>query len=209
MRLLALLVAGLALLGCTYKAEVLETPAYDVVSSYANKVPGKWLLYVDAAPLQKPVAPEGVACSFHRFPIDMAGPFATSVRQTISNVVESVEVVDAPKNQQQVTALGARGLIIVRGEEIRPRLEVHQGFWEADMSSSVTLVASVQVDGARTERLLGTTVEGQGDGDQGSGIACEGGAKSLSTAAGLALKDSMRKIAEAISNSDRMRQAGS
>lgn len=193
---------------CTYKAEVVESPAYNVVSSYGTEVQGKWLLYVDATPLQKPVKPQGLACSAHKFPIEMAGPFATSVRQTIDNVVQTVEVVDSPKTQQQVAALGAKGLIVVRGEELRPRLEVQPGFWTADMSASTTIIASVAVDSVKSGRILGTTVEGIGNGDQESGVACEGGAKSLATASGIALKDAMRKIGEAISNSERMRAAG-
>lgn len=208
MRLVALGLAVIVVSGCTYKAQVLETPAYNVVSSYGSEVPGKWLLYIDASPLYKPVKPAGIACSAHKFPIEMAGPFATSARQTIDNVVETVEVVSAPKNRSQVVALGARGMIVIRGEELRPRLEVQQGFFTANMSTSATLIASVEVDAVNGGRVLGTTVEGIGNGDQEAGVMCEGGAKSLATSAGVALKDTMRKIGEAISNSERMRQAG-
>jgi len=76
------------------------------------------------------------------------------------------------------------------------------------MSTSATLIASVEVDAVNGGRVLGTTVEGIGNGDQEAGVMCEGGAKSLATSAGVALKDTMRKIGEAISNSERMRQAG-
>jgi len=44
---------SILLAGCTYKAEVIESPAYNVVSSYGAEVPGKWLLYVDATPLAR------------------------------------------------------------------------------------------------------------------------------------------------------------
>ncbi|WP_290547042.1 hypothetical protein [Aestuariivirga sp.] len=203
-----IMMLSVLLAGCTYNAEVREAPAYNVVSSFGTEVPGKWLLYVDASPLAKPVKPAGYACSAHKFPIEMSGPFETSVRQTIDNVVEQVEIVRGPMSRQQVTAAGARGLIVVRGEELRPRLEVQPGFWSANMSASATLVASVTVDSVKAGRVLGATVEGQGSADQEAGMACEGGAKSLASAAGVALKDSMRKIGEAISNSERMRSTG-
>lgn len=202
-------VLGMLVAGCSYNAEVLESPAYNVVTSYGNKVPGKWLLYVDAAPLQRPVKPAGYACSAHKFPINMAGPFATSAKQTISNLVEQVEVVNGPVDRGQVAAMGAVGLIVVRGEELRPRLEVQPGFWSANMAAQATVIASVSIDSAKHGRILGTTVEGQGTADAESGMACGGGAKALSAAAGMGMKDSMRKMGEAISNSERVRGAAS
>jgi hypothetical protein len=39
-------IVGTALLcgACSYKAEVIESPAYNVVSSYGEQIAGKWLL---------------------------------------------------------------------------------------------------------------------------------------------------------------------
>jgi hypothetical protein len=130
--------AGIALLcgACTYKAEVIESPAFNVVSSYGEQIPGKWLLYVEAAPLDRPVKPSGYACSAHNFPISAAGAFRSSVRETLDNVVDQLEVVDQPVTANQLGAYGARGLIVVRGEEIRPRLDVQPGFWTANMSTA-------------------------------------------------------------------------
>lgn len=201
-------VLSIFLVGCTYRAEVQESPAYNVVSSYGNQVPGKWLLYVDASQLARPVKPSGASCSVHKFPIEIAAPFETSARQTIDNVVEEVELVSSPMSRQQISAAGARGQIVIRGEELRPRLELQPGFWSQNMAASAALVASVSVDSAKGGRILGTTVEGYGNADKGAGLACEGGAESLAEAAGVALKDVMRKIGEAITNSERMRAPG-
>lgn len=208
MRGIALGLAGLLLAGCTHQAQVAGTPAFDVISSYGTEVPGKWLLYIDASPLAKPVKPASVICSAHNYPIDLSKPFAASARQTIDNVVQTVEVVDTPKTSSQVAALGARGMIVIRGEELRPRLEVHQGLWTDNLSTTVTVVATVEVDAVKAGRVLGTTVEGTGSNDQGGSLLCNGGDASLGTSAGIALKDTMRKIGEAVSNSERMRQGG-
>ena len=74
----------------------------------------------------------------------------------------------------------------------------------ATMDAQALLVASVSIDGPHG-RLLGTTVEGQGHADAEAGYACSGGAKGLADAAGIAIKDTVRKIGEAVSNSERVR----
>ncbi len=184
----------------------MEAPAYNVVSSYGEQISGKWLLYVESAALDRPMKPSGYACSAHKYPISASGSFKTSVRQTLDNIVDQIEVVESPVPAEQLAGHGARGLIVVRGEEIRPRLDVQPGFWSANMATQVTMVASVSVDGQHG-RVLGTTVEGQGMGNAEAGGACEGGAKAIAEAAGQAMKDAMRKIGEAVSNSERVRGA--
>jgi hypothetical protein len=44
MRVLAIAVLCAALGGCAYKAEPIAAPSYNVVTSFSNKVAGKWLL---------------------------------------------------------------------------------------------------------------------------------------------------------------------
>ena len=200
----AAVISAIFLTGCSYQTTPLESPAYNVVSSYGEKVKGKWLLYVDAAPLDRPIKTAGIACSAYKFPITMANVFTTSTRATIGNLVEAVELVSSPANAEQVAANGARGLIVVRGEELRPRLDVQQGFWSASMDATVVIIASVSVDG-RSGRLLGSSVEGQGRANAEAGFACSGGAKSLEDAAGQSMTDTLRKIGESISNSERVR----
>lgn len=202
----AALAAGILLSGCAYRAEPISAPSYNVVTSFSQKVPGKWLLAVESEALNQNVKPSGMACAAHSFPIELAGAFQSSVSQTLTNVFEQIEVVSTPVAGDQVRRLGARGIIVVRGQEIRPRLDVQPGFWSANMRTQVMLVASVYVDGPNG-RIFGTTVEGQGVSDQEAGLACEGGAKSLSESAATATRDTVRKIAEGLGNSDRVRAA--
>lgn len=79
-RLIIFVCAALLCAACTYKAEVIEAPAYNVVSSYGEQIQGKWLLYVESAALDRPMKPSGFACSAHKFPISASGSFKTSVR---------------------------------------------------------------------------------------------------------------------------------
>src|SRR5262245_27540887 len=98
--------AFLALAACSYKAEVLDAPAYNVVSSYGNKIPGKWLLFVDAAPLDRPIKPSGLACSAQNFPISASHSFVSSAKQTIANLIEHVEIVPAGVSRDKLATYG-------------------------------------------------------------------------------------------------------
>jgi hypothetical protein len=198
--------AYLILASCAYNVDPLATPSYNVVSSYGEKVPGTWLLYVDAKPIDQPVKPEGYACSFHSFPLNLSSPFKSSVRQTLENVIEHIEDVPSPIPRQDVKARGARGIIVVHGDEVRTRLEVLPGFWSAKMDGQVSIVASITVDGS-AGRIFGQTFEGQGRSGAEAGFACSGGAKGLADAAAKAMSDVSRKIGEGLTNSDRIRLA--
>jgi hypothetical protein len=198
------IVACLSLAGCSYEAQVLETPSFSVVSSYGSKVPGKWLLYVESAALERNIKVQGYVCAAHKYPLQIADAFKTSARQTFANLAELVEPVATPITGEAMIARGARGLIVIRGEQVRPRMEVKPGFWSTAMDSQSLVVASISIDG-REGRLLGTTVEGQGNGTTDTGIACEGGAKAIAEATAQAMGDVMRKLGEAFVNSERVR----
>lgn len=204
MKQLGLVFVAVALTACSYKAEVLDSPSYNVASSYGEQIPGLWLLYVDATALQRPITPTTLACSAYKYPIDAAGPFTSSVRQTLDNVVDQLEVVPGPMTSQQLIARGARGMIIVRGEDVRAALELKPGFWSASMDSRATIIASVTVDGKRG-RVFGQTVEGTGNATSDAGIVCSGGAKALGQAVNQGMGDTMRRLGEAVSNSERVR----
>lgn len=197
---------ALAVSGCAYKADPLAAPSYNVVTSYSAKLPGKWLLSVNATALNQTVKPSGYACAAHTFPLELSDAFRTSVAQTLRNVFDQIEELPAPIPGDQVAKRGARGMIVVRGEEARGRLDVQPGFWQANMKTEVIIVASTYIDGP-SGRIFGTTVEGQGIADAEAGLMCEGGAKSLVDASSTAMRDVVRKVAEAIGNSDRLRTA--
>lgn len=204
MRIFAVIAAATCLAGCAYKAEPIAAPSYNVVTSFNEKIAGKWLLAVEAVPLNQTVKPSGMACAAHNFPLELSEAYKTSISQTLKNVFEQVENIPSPISGQEASRRGAKGMIVVRGEEVRGRLDVQPGFWTANMKTQVLIVASTFVDGANG-RVFGTTVEGQGIADAEAGMMCEGGGKSLTDASAIAMKDNIRKVAEALGNSERVR----
>ncbi|WP_262568884.1 hypothetical protein [Agrobacterium tumefaciens] len=192
------------LASCQYKAEPLTVATYNVYSSYEGKLPGKYLLFVDGSKLDKSIKPSDYNCAAHTFPLALSGSFSGSVRQTFTNLVTELEVVQAPVGRDELKSRGARGMIIVKGEDVNARLRVVPGFWVAGMETEVEIAASITVDG-QSGRLLGTTVSGDGNGQSDAGLACEGGAKSLTQSAEQAMKETLGRLGEALTNSERVR----
>lgn len=204
----AALAAGLMLAGCAYKAEPMSVGAYNVYSSYGEKLPGKYLLYVDASALSKEIKPSDLNCAAHRFPLDLQSGFKGSVAKTFQNLVAEMEVVDRPVDRAELVSRGARGMIVVKGEELNGQLRVVPGFWTAGMETEVELAASIVVDG-RNGRLLGSTVGGNGNAQGEAGGFCEGGAKALVQSAEKAMKEAVGRLGEALTNSERVRSGQS
>ncbi|RCS21434.1 hypothetical protein DUT91_24130 [Phyllobacterium salinisoli] len=191
--------------GCQYKAEPVSVATYNVYSSYDGKLAGKYLLYVEGSKLDKAIKPSDYNCAAHTFPIALSSSFAGSVRKTFQNLVTELEVVNQPVDRSDLRARGAKGMIIVRGEDVTARLRVVPGFWTAGMDTNVELAASITVDGIGG-RLLGTTVSGDGNAQTDAGFACEGGAKSLTQSAEQAMKETLGRLGEALVNSERVRK---
>lgn len=206
MRNLLIVLAAIGVSACTYNASAPVSPAYDVYSNYADKLPGQYALFVDSEELAGEYSVDGYACSAHSYTQDASSAFEKSVTQTFQNLVENLEVVDQPLNQTDLADRGYTGMIVVEAEEIDVRINVIPGFWSADMTSDVEMAASLRVDG-RNGRLLGTTVSGDDDAKTGAGSGCEGGAKALSMATSSALEELMQRLGERLSNSRRLREA--
>lgn len=204
MKQVCVIASVLALTGCAYSADPIAIGAYDAVTSYSSKLPGKYLLYVADDQLDAVVHPAGVACSAHTFPIQAAEGFRGSVAATLANLADKVEVIAEPVAADQLRAKGARGLIVVRADKLDGRLDVVPGFWSANITTEMRITASVTVDGP-AGRLYGSTFDSFGRGDAPSGFACEGGAKAMKDGTEKAMKEIVRKIGEGISNSDRVR----
>lgn len=193
-----------AVSACAYKAEPLSVGAYNVYSSYDDKLPGKYLLYVSGDALNKTVKPSDMNCAAHSFPLALSTGFTGSVRKTFENLVTTLEVVTSPVDRSELSARGAKGMIIVKGEEVNARLRVVPGFWVNGMETDVEIVASITVDGPNG-RLLGTTVSGDGNAQGDAGGFCEGGSKVLTDSAEKSMKQVVGRLGEALTNSDRVR----
>lgn len=198
------LVLAVMLAGCQYKAEPASVPAFNIYSNYGDKVPGLWLLYVEAGLLNKSVKPDDINCAAHTFPLAISEPFASAARQTLANVVTNLEVVASPVSADGLKARNARGMIVVRGENVLTRMRVVPGAWSATVDADVEIVASITADGPKG-RLLGTTVSGLGRASGDAGVFCEGGGKALANGAAQGMQQALTRIGEAMANSERVR----
>jgi hypothetical protein len=106
------------MLGCAYEAKPTSVPAFDTVTSFSNKISGKWLLYVEGSRMDAIVRARDANCSAHTFPLQGSGAFASSVRQTLANLFDRIEEVSSPPPLNEVRAKGARGVVVVRAERL-------------------------------------------------------------------------------------------
>ncbi|HBF28518.1 hypothetical protein [Rhizobium sp.] len=201
----AVLAVITVLFGCQHEAKPLSVASYNVYSSYSEKLSGRYLLYVDGTKLYKDIKPSDLNCAAWNYPLKLSDGFSGSVVKTFGNLVGELEQVGELPTAEQLKSKRAKGIIIVRGEDLNGRLRVVPGFWQAGMETSVEVSASIVVDGPNG-RLLGTTVSGNADAQTSAGAFCEGGANSLIQAAEGAMKEVVGRLGEALTNSDRVRK---
>lgn len=181
------------------------SPAYDVFSSYAERVPGRFAVLIDDGEMAGDFKVTGFVCSAHTFPMDARSAFSQSVMKTLEQLVENLETINTGLDTEQMRTLGLRGLIRVRGQDLDVDLRAIPGFWSAEMEAEVTMTANAVIDGPEG-RLFGGTVSGSGEDRQDAGGACGGGASAMSAAAEDALRNLSREIGERISNAPKLRE---
>lgn len=191
--------------GCQHADKPIPVSSLDVYSSYGEKLRGKYLLYVEPSELSTNVKPADVNCSAHNFPLDLRAAFTGTVRKSFANLIEDLVVVESPADRRQLKSRGARGLIVVRADDISARLRVVPGAWQATIETEIEIQAGIMVDGPGG-RLLGTSVSGDDQYSGALGPFCSGGEDSLTESSKGALKEVVRKLGEALVNSERVRR---
>jgi len=202
----AAVVAGLGLSACAYNAPVSVSPNLNVYSSYAEKLPGSYTLYVSSDGHSRTVKPTGLNCRSHNYPLTLEDVFKQSTIRTIQQLVQNVEVVDSPLSGEALDRAGKTGQIMVRADTMTARIQFIPGFWSSTADANVSLSANLAVDGAEG-RLLGTTAEGFGNAQGDAGQACGGGANALGEATEKAMRQLFGQLGERLSNSPRLRRA--
>ncbi len=190
--------------GCAYEAPVAVSPNLDVYSSYSEKLPGSYALYVSADNFDATVRPTGLGCSYHNYPVHLANAFKPSVIKTIQQLVENIEIVDHTLTEDEIKKSGKRGMIVVKGDTLNARILFVPGFWSQAATSDVELSASLTVD-TPSGRALGTEAEGSGNGQADGGQFCEGGATAISRATEKAMKHLLGQLGERLSNAQKLR----
>lgn len=209
-RILAALVITLGIHGCAYQVPTVSAPAVNVYSNYDDKVPGKYFLTVEQnqSVLKRDISASSYVCSAHKFPVDATQSFETSVLQTMTNIFDEVEPVQPAPTISTMQKFGAAGSILVKADTFQPRLSCSAGFWSGNCTSNVDLSIGVVVN-SPSGRLLATSAGASRSVDVDAGGACEGGANAIAQAISAAIKESLERVAERLTNSPRLRPAGS
>lgn len=190
---------------CAYNAPVNVSPNLNVYSSYGDKIPGSYLLYVEEEGLSATVKPTGFECSAHKYPIDITGVFKTSALRTMQQLVDDVQLVERPVPTTNLATMGKSGMIIIRAEDMTARMQFIPGFWSSTADASSEISASLTVD-TPNGRVLGTSASGDARESGEAGSACGGGANALGQATEKALTELFGQIGERFTNSPRLRQ---
>lgn len=161
-------------------------------------------MLIESERLNTTVRSQDIKCSAHTFPIDFTQGFPASVRETLPNVIAHVEFTETSSVSDAMKSTKSRGLIQIRGEQLESRLKIVPGFWSANVVVDVEMTVAVTVDGGGG-RLFGKTFDGHGHADRPAGMFCAGGADAVKAAAEDAQRNVLRRIAEELANSDRIR----
>jgi hypothetical protein len=202
----AMLAATLSLGACSYNVSPPATGAANIYSQYSDKIPGRWLLVVEASALNTTARPVGVVGSAHNYPISGSEAFRQAARATVANIVEDVELVATTAPMAETNAVGTVGQILIRVDSFQPRLQIIPGFWSATASASAEISAGMTVDGPGG-RLLGTSAGASRTADSPSGSFAEGGAQALAEAVGRSQRELLERLGERLSNAPQVRQA--
>lgn len=194
-----------ALSACSYDVYTLSSPQLNVYSNYTNKIPGKWALTVFVNGIEQDVHPTGFACSANHYPLNVSSAFAQSSFTTFQNMIEDVEPLARPIPAAELARNGFKGIIRVKGEELRTRLIFLSGFLSSTAQAGVEIDAGVTVDGP-DGTLVGTRATGHGSASNDAGMYCEGGALALQLAAERAMRDVLGQLAERMSSTPQMRK---
>lgn len=190
---------------CAYQVATDIKPNFATYTAYDEKIRGSAAVYVDASRARSDVKVTGLACSAHKFPVDVEKDVTSAVVGTLGNLIENVQRVNAPLTRQQMEERGFNAMIIVKVEDMDIDLFVIPGFWSADMRSEAELVLGVKAD-TKQGRQVGSTFSGRGKATTNAGGACEGGATAIGQALEEATKEALAELAEKISNSERLRR---
>ncbi len=176
-----------------------------IYSSYADRIPGTFALYVDVEELVKSTHTTGQSCSWRFDTVDLRNQFRSTAIQTMSTVVEKVELVERPMTPGELQRAHLRGQIIIRAESISTDVKDDlTNFIIYRDRGVVNLSAGILVDGPNG-RLLGALATGTGSGDAYQGLLCGGGAATMAQAGQIAIDQLFNELAERLSNSERVR----
>lgn len=202
------ILAGFLVLGlgaCSYAVETPPPGPVDVVSAYSAKVPGKWVLLVDASKATAVLEAEGTRCGRADFPLDLSQSIARTTEATIRTMTEEVRLSDHPLSHAELASGGYAGVIVVRIESFHAGVKTN-GLIEARASATAEIDATIAAT-KNGERLVDSRQSGKGDAERDAGLDCSGAAEAAAAASDAAVDEVVRKLAEQFANSRAVRYA--
>jgi hypothetical protein len=202
----AAILAALSLAGCAYKVEPQAQPAVNIYTTYEDKLPGNYVFVADDSlkNVKREVKPSSYVCSAMSYPTDIGPSLVASLNSTLQKVADNVQVAETGVSVEKISADSQQRVVFVRLDSFSPRLSCSPGFFEGYCTASADMSLGVTVTGPGG-RLFSSSVGSSRTADGGSGSACDGGAKVLSQAIELTMRDTMERMAERLSASTKLR----
>jgi hypothetical protein len=195
------------LIGCAHQVPTQDSPAADISSSYDDKMSGNVVLVFDDSIRNsyKEVKPSSDICSVYTFPLGLDESLATSIKQTTKDVFEKVYVRNSMPTKRQLKNWNCQGVIYLKLKRFYPTLKFTKGLLRTNADAYCNIVLEMLVKGQNSNKLNVTTVGGTGMADGYGGSACAGGSNVLREAVFNSIRDTMKKYAERLSNSQKIR----
>ena len=193
--------AGLA--ACTYPVETPPAEAVQVLTAYTDKVPGKWVLIVDAAKANTTLQDAGTRCSQTDYPLDLAKTFAETADATFKTVADEVRVSDRALSKAELMSGGYAGVIIVSVSGLKASIKT-AGVVEARAAAETEIEGAILVIKGG-ERMVDSRQTGKGNAERDTHIDCSGAGEAAAAASDTAVQDVVGKLAEQFANSHAIR----
>ena len=201
----AAIVAAVALCACSHEVKTIASPATSVRPVDGQKLPGSYVLVVQSDNMAKTVDPTSFSCGGPEFPIDARASFKQSARDTMVQLVEKLEPAEQPLTPEQLQAGKHRGQIIIKTTAYDAQLDFNPGLFSATADATVTIAASLAVDGP-AGRLL-EAEESDVRTVEHDVVTCGDGAEVLADANGKATVGLLERLAEHIAKEPKLRTA--
>ena len=199
----SLCLALLGLAACSYQIEQPSPQVPAPFMAYTDRVPGKWLLFVDASAITAHLGISQPRCDRFDYSMDFSRTFAKVAASTFEKVADDIRVTDHKPTHAEMSSGGYTGVIVLKVSEFRPRMKV-DGILDVTADADAEIAGNILVtkDG---KHLVDENEAGKGDGTHDAGLLCDDVGDAMSDATTVAMQDLIRKFAERFANSHDIR----
>ena len=119
----------------------------NIYSTYDEKIPGTYALVLDESirNVNREIAPTTHQCRAHRYPIVVGDALAVSIKRTLDSIFESVIESSVVPGNDRSPGREIDGTILVRLDDLSPRVTCSPGFWGATCMASTDISFGISV----------------------------------------------------------------